>query len=218
MIHLVLACFAQLTLPAEIRGEPGTFITITANTTGAIVRYVPLDSGLQVFPAHLLADKKSTVVLSLTPGRYRVLGYTAVDGNPTEPAVVSVVIGDGKPTPPDQVPDHAALLSALSGIWGGHVERDKEKKLQALIATYRALDVVVGDKSITTTDALMRACVEARKRSGLADDAILPIRQRITEEWTRALGDADVALTDDLRARARGVATKVLRALEGLRS
>lgn len=217
MIALVLACFAQLTLPAEIRGEPGTFITISADTKGTIVRYVPLDAGLQVFPAHLLADKKSTVVLSLTPGRYRVLGYTAVDGNPTEPAVVSVVIGD-RPTPPDQVPDHAALLSALSGIWGGHVERDKQVKLDQLIATYRSIEGITADEQIRTTDALMRACVEARKKSGLADDAILPIRQRITEEWTRALGDGDAPLTPELRARARGVAIKVLRALEGLRS
>ena len=217
MIALVLACFAQLTLPAEIRGEPGTFIAISADTKGAIVRYVPLDAGLQVFPAHLLADKKTTVVLSLTPGRYRVLGYTAVDGNPTEPAVVSVVIGD-RPTPPDQVPDHAALLSALSGIWGGHVERDKQAKLDQLIATYRSIEGITADEQIRTTDALMRACVEARKKSGLADDAILPIRQRITEEWTRALGDADAPLTPELRARARGVAVKVLRALEGLRS
>jgi len=217
MIALVLACFAQLTLPVEIRGEPGTFITISADTKGAIVRYVPLDAGLQVFPAHLLADKKSTVVLSLTPGRYRVLGYTAVDGNPTEPAVVSVVIGD-RPTPPDQVPDHAALLSSLSGIWGGHVERDKQVKLDQLIATYRSIEGITADEQIRTTDALMRACVEARKKSGLADDAILPIRQRITEEWTRALGDADAPLTPELRARARGVAIKVLRALEGLRS
>lgn len=217
MIALVLACFAQLTLPAEIRGEPGTFITISADTKGTIVRYVPLDAGLQVFPAHLLADKKSTVVLSLTPGRYRVLGYTAVDGSPTEPAVVSVVIGD-RPTPPDQVPDHAALLSALSGIWGGHVERDKQVKLDQLIATYRLIEGITADEQIRTTDALMRACVEARKKSGLADDAILPIRQRITEEWTRALGDADAPLTPELRARARGVSIKVLRALEGLRS
>jgi len=217
MIALVLACFAQLTLPAEIRGEPGTFITISADTKGTIVRYVPLDAGLQVFPAHLLADKKSTVVLSLTPGRYRVLGYTAVDGNPTEPAVVSVVIGD-RPTPPDQVPDHAALLSALSGIWGGHVERDKQGKLDQLIATYRSIEGITADEQIRTTDALMRACVEARKKSGLADDAILPIRQRITEEWTRALGDGDAPLTPELRARARGVSIKVLRALEGLRS
>lgn len=217
MIALVLACFAQLTLPAEIKGEPGTFITISADTKGSIVRYVPLDAGLQVFPAHLLADKKSTVVLSLTPGRYRVLGYTAVDGNPTEPAVVSVVIGD-RPTPPDQVPDHAALLSALSGIWGGHVERDKQGKLDQLIATYRSIEGITADEQIRTTDALMRACVEARKKSGLADDAILPIRQRITEEWTRALGDGDAPLTPELRARARGVAIKVLRALEGLRS
>lgn len=217
MIALVLACFAQLTLPAEIRGEPGTFITISADTKGTIVRYVPLDAGLQVFPAHLLADKKSTVVLSLTPGRYRVLGYTAVDGNPTEPAVVSVVIGD-RPTPPDQVPDHAALLSALSGIWGGHVERDKQAKLDQLIVTYRSIEGITADEKIRTTDALMRACVEARKKSGLADDAILPIRQRITEEWTRALGDGDAPLTPELRARARGVSIKVLRALEGLRS
>jgi hypothetical protein len=216
-MYLVLACCAQLSLPSEIRGEPGTFITITADTRGSIVRYVPLDAGLQVFPAHLLADKRTTVVLSLTPGRYRVLGYTAIDGNPTEPVVVSVVIGD-RPTPPDQVPDHAALLSALSGIWGGHVERDKDKKLDALIATYRAIESITGDQKIATTDALMRACVEARKKAGLADDAILPIRQRITEEWTRALGDADAPMTPELRARARGVALKVLRALEGLRS
>ncbi len=90
-------------LPSEVKGEVGTFVTLRGKTDGKVVRFVALDSGLAVFPADLLADKKATVVSAAKPGRYRVLAYSSVKDDPTEEATVTVVIGDA-PLPPDPKP------------------------------------------------------------------------------------------------------------------
>lgn len=101
ILFLSLFLAAQdLKLPAEVQGTPGAFITILAETTGKRVKFVCLDPGLSVFPAELLANPKATVVSGVTPGRYRVLGYTAAGDLPSEPAICSVVIGQ----PPGPVP------------------------------------------------------------------------------------------------------------------
>lgn len=86
-------------VPAEVKGEAGSFVTIRGKTDGTRIVYTALDPGLNVFPSDLLADKKATVVSSAQPGRYRVLAYSSVKDDPTEPAVVVVVIGNA-PLPP----------------------------------------------------------------------------------------------------------------------
>lgn len=105
-------------LPKEVSGEVGAFVTLRGKTDGAVVRFVPLDAGLAVFPADLLADKKATVVSAAKPGRYRVLAYSSVKDDPTEPAVVTVVIGGAepddvipppKPKPPEPKPADGPL-------------------------------------------------------------------------------------------------------------
>ena len=95
---------AYVKLPAELKGEPGTFIRIPAETNGTAVRWYAVDAGLQIFPAELLRDTKTAVVVALTKGRYRVLAWTAVGGDPSEPAVCVVVIGDAPPVPPGPTP------------------------------------------------------------------------------------------------------------------
>jgi hypothetical protein len=86
-------------VPKEVAGEVGAFVTVRAKTEGKIVRFVPLDAGLNVFPADLLSDKKATVVTASQSGRYRLLAYSSVKDDPTEPAVVTVVIGGAEPAP-----------------------------------------------------------------------------------------------------------------------
>jgi hypothetical protein len=86
-------------VPKEVAGEPGAFVTVRAKTDGKVVRFVPLDPGLNLFPPDLLADKKAAVFTAPAAGRYRVLVYSSVKDDPTEPAVVTVVIGGAQPAP-----------------------------------------------------------------------------------------------------------------------
>lgn len=90
-------------VPKEVTGDVGAFVTVRAKTDGKVVRFVPLDGGLNVFPADLLSDKKATVVTASKPGRYRLLAYSSVKDDPTEPAIVTVVIGGAAPVPPTPV-------------------------------------------------------------------------------------------------------------------
>jgi hypothetical protein len=79
--------------------KPGSrWVVVRAETEGKTVRFVPLDAGLDPFPLPL-ADKKTFVAFG-EPGRsFKVLAYTAVDSEPSEPAVIVVTVG-GKPKDP----------------------------------------------------------------------------------------------------------------------
>lgn len=90
----------EIKLPAEIKGMPGEFVVIKAETTDPTVRWFGIDSGLNLFPAHLLKDSKTAVVTALVSGRYRILAVSAKGDIPSEFAECLVVIGNPPPTPP----------------------------------------------------------------------------------------------------------------------
>jgi len=58
----------DILLPDQIKAQVGAFVPITAQTKGEVVKFVALDPGLNVFPANLLADKKTTVVVATKNG------------------------------------------------------------------------------------------------------------------------------------------------------
>ena len=90
-----------VTVPAEVAGDVGSFVAVRASVTDAkVVKFVPVDPGLNVFPADLLADKTATVVTAGKNGRYRILCYSGNADGPSEPVVVTVVIGGAKPDDP----------------------------------------------------------------------------------------------------------------------
>lgn len=106
LASLATAAPPTLTAPPEVKGDVSAFVVVKATAAGAKwVKYVPLDSGLSVFPSDLLADKTVTVVVAAKAGRYRVLAYTGTDEGGAE-AVTVLVIGDGgtKPTDPPVKP------------------------------------------------------------------------------------------------------------------
>ena len=86
-------------LPAEVTAPAGGFIVVTAETAGKTVRWVALDAGLSMIPTSLLRDSK-TAVLMAPKGRYRLLAYTAIGDEPSEPAVTLIVVGEATTTPP----------------------------------------------------------------------------------------------------------------------
>jgi hypothetical protein len=112
ILLLASPAFGQtLTLPAEVRGQPGSFISIPAKTDGKIVRWVSLDSGLQLFPVELLKDSKTAVATGPT-GSYRLLAYTSVKDSPSEPAICVVIIGVPPPPPVPPAPVNDPLADA----------------------------------------------------------------------------------------------------------
>ena len=103
---LFLAASARgqtITLPAEVKGEPGAFLSVPATTDGKVVRWVAMDAGLNLFPVELLKDSKTAVVIG-AKGRYRLLAYTAVGDVPSSPAICTVIIGEAPPVPPGPTP------------------------------------------------------------------------------------------------------------------
>lgn len=215
ILSLILLC-GQLTVPPEIKGPVSGFIPVTAVTEGKAVKYVPLDAGLQVFPPGLLVNPKSTVVVAGKSGRYRLLCYSSVGDIPTDPVITTIVVGDQSPVPPPTPPDNE-LTEALAGIYGGLQDPAKAQKLLQYIDCYRRCVPVVRDTTLTTTEKLYQVLLAQRKASGLGDNDLLPLRQRIGTEWTRVLGTNDVPVTSQHRSDCAVLIQNIITALESLR-
>jgi len=215
ILSLILLC-GQLTVPPEIKGPVSGFIPVTAVTDGKAVKYVPLDAGLQVFPPGLLVNPKSTVVVAGKSGRYRLLCYSSVGDIPTDPVITTIVVGDQSPVPPPTPPDNE-LTESLAGIYGGLQDPAKAQKLLQYIDCYRRCVPVVRDTTLTTTEKLYQVLLNQRKASGLQDNDLLPLRQRIGTEWTRVLGTNDVPVTAQHRSDCAVLIQNIITALESLR-
>lgn len=101
----VVAADPVVNLPATLQVGAGEFLTIRADTPGKVVRWRAVDPGLTVFPANMLKDERSTVVIALKPGRYRLWCWTSVTDTPTDRAECLIVVGDAPPPPPGPPPN-----------------------------------------------------------------------------------------------------------------
>lgn len=105
LLLLAVPAWSQtIRLPVEVKGDPGTFIRVVADTDGAHVRWYALDSGLALFPVDLLKDSKTAVVIAQAKGRYRLIAWTAKGDVPSLAVETVVVIGEVPPVPPGPVP------------------------------------------------------------------------------------------------------------------
>jgi hypothetical protein len=215
MICLVALIFGQLTLPATIVGDVGSFVPVAATTEGKAVKFVALDQGLQVFPAGLLVNPKATVVVANRAGRFRLLAYSSIGDVPTEPVIAVVVIGNQPGPLPGPVDDE--LVEALSGIWGGLQDGAKGQKLSMLIEAYKQSAKSVQESPPSTTEKLFELMQAERKKSGLQDSDLLPIRQRLGVEWSKAMGTTDVAMSPALLKAGQEFLNRAISALEQLR-
>ena len=59
---ILLLCGQQVSLPPEIHGMPGSFVSIPAASDSKSIQWVVLDSGLNLFPVELLKDTSTAVV------------------------------------------------------------------------------------------------------------------------------------------------------------
>lgn len=94
----------EVKLPAEVSGDIGQFITVTAVTTDETVRWKSIDPGLNLFPVELLRDTKNAVVVATKSGRYRLLAVSAKGNMPSAFAECIITVGTPPKPPPGPGP------------------------------------------------------------------------------------------------------------------
>jgi hypothetical protein len=214
----------EILLPDQIKAQVGAFVPITAQTKGEVVKFVALDPGLNVFPANLLADKKTTVVVATKNGSYRLLAYTSINNVPTDPAFTTVVVGDNPnppptpptpPTPPDpSKPDE--LRDNVAGIYGGLQESDKENSIKQLAQVYQLALVEVDNPKYKNLGQLY-STIRSISYQNLKAGKIEPIREVLANELDKVLGtDPNAVLDDNLRKKCKEQFNRVAKILGGL--
>lgn len=155
---ILLICGQQVTLPSEIHGQPGAFISIPSSTDCKSVQWVVLDAGLNLFPVELLRDTTTAVVSASSPGKFRVLAYAAKGDQASKPSITTVIIGDApEPVQPD--PENLGKLERdLKAVYKALNEAGKQEKAIKLAAIYNSLGkAVLGDEVKTAGEVLILA-------------------------------------------------------------
>lgn len=180
---ILLLCGQQVSLPPEIHGMPGSFVSIPASSDSKSIQWVVLDSGLNLFPVELLKDTSTAVVTTTVPGKYRVLAYCAKGDQASKPAFTTVTIGD-LPEPPSPTPDPenlGKLERDLKAVYKALNEAGKQEKASKLAALYKSLSKAVLGAGINTAGELLQVAKEASSKI-LNPSDLAEIRSRLQSE------------------------------------
>ena len=218
-------CFGQpdISLPPVAKTEVGVFLPITATTKGEIVQFVALDPGLSIFPANLLTDKRTTVVVAAKSGRYRILAYTSIENKPSLPAITTVVVGDpppdnndnSKPDPDKPKPDpdkpkpkpdetilDADFVSSVKSVFGGLQESDKASSAKKLAAVYDLAALEASNSNHKTVGDVFTA-YKSIMYKGMPANKIMAIRESISDYLDSKMGTDPNLLSNNLDAATR---------------
>ena len=208
---LFLALGQQVTLPQEIYGQPGQFISIPSVTDCKSVQWVVLDAGLNLFPVELLRDTTTAVVSANSPGKYRVLAYAAKGDVASKPVITTVIIGD----PPEPAPDETTskLIRELKSLYVSLSEDDKQGKVTKLSGLYASFASTVKGEEVQTAGELLGLCKEATSRV-LSPSDLREIRVRLQSEMSGFPVDPDVKLDDKIKKMISGKFMEISKALE----
>lgn len=214
ILMLALMCGQKIELPAEIKGEVGSFIAVRPKTDGKLVRYYSLDAGLNSFPAELLSDPTATVVTAPKPGRYRLLAYTALGDRPSDPVIVTIVVGGAAPpTPP--VPTPGEYERSLLDIYGALQDSDRDATRIALAKVYRACVTECMGSHATAGD-LYQALVKIA--SAVPASKLSTLRDRVGAEVSKVVpNDPTLPITAAQRASVGDIYERTATLLESIR-
>ena len=210
---LFLALGQQVTLPQEIYGQPGQFISIPSVTDCKSVQWVVLDVGLNLFPVELLRDTTTAVVSANNSGKYRVLAYAAKGDQASKPVITTVIIGD--PPEPIPTPDETTskLTRELKSLYVSLGEEDKQGKVTKLSSLYASFASTVKGEEVQTAGELLGLCKEATSRV-LSPSDLREIRVRLQSEMSGFPTDADTKLDDKIKKMISGKFMEISRSLE----
>lgn len=209
---LMLLAGQKLELPAEVRGEPGAFISVVAKTDGKRVRYYSLDAGLNSFPAELLSNPAATVVTASQPGRYRLLAYTALGDVPSDPVIVTVIVGEPQPPRPKEP---TAYERSLLSIWGAIQEPDRDASRVAVAQVYRQC-ATEARKQYDTAGALYEALLKLS--AGVPRSKLSTLRERVGAEIATVVpDDPAAAITPTQRQQVADIYATTAALLESIK-
>lgn len=208
---LFLALGQQVTLPQEIYGQPGQFISIPSVTDCKSVQWVVLDVGLNLFPVELLRDTTTAVVSANNSGKYRVLAYAAKGDQASKPVITTVIIGN----PPEPMPDETTskLIRELKSLYVSLSEDDKAGKVTKLSGLYASFASTVKGEEVQTAGELLGLCKEATARV-LSPSDLREIRVRLQSEMAGFPTDPDAKLDDKIKKMISGKFMEISRSLE----
>ncbi len=211
-----------LKLPKEIKGLPGKFITIKAETMGKQVRWRAVDPGIEILDdLPSLKEGKEIRCIACKPGRYRVEAYTSINDEPTPIVVCTVVVVNAPPgpTPPNPNPPNpnppvppvdplVAKLAAAFATDGGSTPVNRAQ-LIALAGLYEAAADHAARPGITTVGMLLEDIRKVAYGDGgqpglIRPDVLVGVRKAISAEVVNVLGD-EPSLQLDAPTRARAV-------------
>ena len=211
LISFFLVVGQQVTIPLEIHGQPGQFISIPSVTDCKSVQWVVLDAGLNLFPVELLRDTTTAVVSANSPGKFRVLAYAAKGDVASKPVITTVIIGD----PPEPLPDETTskLTRELKSLYVSLSEDDKAGKVTKLSGLYASFASTVKGEEVQTAGELLGLCKEATARV-LSPSDLREIRVRLQSEMAGFPTDPDAKLDDKIKKMISGKFMEISKALE----
>lgn len=197
---LFLALGQQVTLPPEIHGQPGAFISIPSSTDCKSVQWVVLDQGLNLFPVELLRDTTTAVVSASSPGRFRVLAYAAKGDMASKPSITTVIIGDA-PDPVQPDPENLGKLERdLKAVYKALNEAGKQEKAIKLASLYKSLGkAVLGDEVKTAGEVLILAKEASARVLNPSDLREIRTRLQLELQGSGFPEDPATVLDDNLR-------------------
>jgi len=179
----LIAFSADIDLPKEVKGKVGDFIQINSKAITDVEWYI-VDPGIQFLPFDLLKDKKTAILFTLNPGKYRVLAWTAKDSKPSPAYLCLVTIepNDFVPTPtpvPVPVPvEPTALEKRLKPFYIKDDSPDKKTQLNQLKTLFGELQKLSLDTNITTIGELFKAGAEI-STTLLVDKVLVELRAEL---------------------------------------
>ncbi len=206
-----------ISLPAEVKAAPGRLVKLVAESAGTHIRWALASEDADLIP---FPDGKTALFCSAKSGRFLVLAWTAIDGEPTEAARCWVIVGDRKPEPdpdpkpPPPPPPSDPLVADFRRMLAEDPTPGKAAHLVQLAAVYREA-VTFADKAEVATVGDLASRIRSAASSLLPTDALVPIRRRIAEEIAKQLPiDGDRPLDSATRKLAGTVFLRIATALD----
>ena len=214
----------ELTLPPTVKGTPGNFCAIRAETDCRIVRWVLLDEGASLVPPELLKDSRTALILTPRAGRYRLLAYTAMGDTPSVPVICLLEIAAPSPptppTPPTPPPPTDPLAIQLQAAYSADpgAPDAKATQLAILYGVYAAMtEHCKTDTTLKSLGDVLAATHRTAKDMKMLPLVLIEVRKLIAAD-VATLGSSPGAPFDaTLRASTVITFGRIAKALEIIR-
>ena len=203
--------WADLVVPAEVKGTLYEFQVVTATKAGKRVLWIPIDDiegKVSVLPPAIAADPNALMVIVRQPGRYRWIAISAAGDEPAWAQTTLVVEAPRPPPPPD------TLRPALKRAYDADPMAMAAKRAFAvsLAGFYEAAADFSQAAALTTTEDLLGKLRTERSKF-VPDSSLVDVRKVLAAEQVAVFGLEPLKLDAAVRAKAKDLFSRFADAL-----